>query len=600
MLSEALSRDKRRISNYELCIWPSGPSWILVGVNLDSRAIGIKAGNRNPHRITGQFDVSREDGIADFDIVECAQNRIGGHAALGADVPLEVADPEDEFGDCGGAGVEFEAKELVRVDGVTFETTQNILAAEVGEDFEDFAFEAFYEFEGDVKEVAGAAGGIEDAGFTERVVEGADGGDGFFGVILGFEAFDGGQHVGPVGAEGFDDGGDDEAFDVGAGGVVGAEAAAFGLVEGLFEEGAEDGGIDLAPVVGGGLSEFADFLAAERENGAGFEEFAVEAADLGFDGVGEAAGIHGFPELADEAGEVVGGGFAALEEVAEGGFGEEADILGEHGEEAAHEEVGGDFGRVAGGFEGFGDGGEAFGDGAGDAGGAAGGVEGAGVGPEGAEEGLGFGFAEVFEVDAEGLAIGELDVVAALAGEVGEDFDDVADVEDEDEGGPTVVGGEGAGVGFGLAAGVLHEDVPGAAGAAAAAAGGFGGGDEGELFGEGFVAAGLAGLLGFEDEGVAFVKVDAAGGGGAVGLFEVDAAFEDVVVVFIGFVGGLGLREVEGRAEFDKKKGEVGAFLAAFAALPAGDEALDGGVRCRGGAGLLRKRALVGGLRGYS
>jgi hypothetical protein len=36
--------------------------------------------------------------------------------AAGAEVPLEVADPEDEVGDDGGAGVDLDAEELVGVD----------------------------------------------------------------------------------------------------------------------------------------------------------------------------------------------------------------------------------------------------------------------------------------------------------------------------------------------------------------------------------------------------------------------------------------------------------------------------------------------------
>ena len=36
---------------------------------------------------------------------------------MGAEVPLEVADPEDEVGDGGGAGVDFDAAELVGING---------------------------------------------------------------------------------------------------------------------------------------------------------------------------------------------------------------------------------------------------------------------------------------------------------------------------------------------------------------------------------------------------------------------------------------------------------------------------------------------------
>ena len=76
------------------------------------------------------------------------------------------------------------------------------MAAEAEEGVEHFGFEAFHQFEGDVKEVSGAAGGVEDAGFAELVVEGADGGDGIRGAVFGFLAVGGGQHVGPVGAQG--------------------------------------------------------------------------------------------------------------------------------------------------------------------------------------------------------------------------------------------------------------------------------------------------------------------------------------------------------------------------------------------------------------
>ena len=66
--------------------------------------------------------VPGEDGVAVLDVVEVAQHRLGGGgAAVGAVVPLQVADPEHQLGDGGGPGVELDAEELVRVDGVAFE-----------------------------------------------------------------------------------------------------------------------------------------------------------------------------------------------------------------------------------------------------------------------------------------------------------------------------------------------------------------------------------------------------------------------------------------------------------------------------------------------
>jgi hypothetical protein len=63
----------------------------------------------------------------------------------------------------------------------------------------------------------------------------------------------------------------------------------------------------------------------------------------------------------------------------------------------------------------------------------------------------------------------------------------VADIDDDQEGRPTFVGGQGAGVAFGLAAGALQGVVKA-----------FGGGAERDF-------------LGFEDEVPALVAVDAAG-----------------------------------------------------------------------------------------
>jgi hypothetical protein len=82
----------------------------------------------------------------------------------------------------------------------------------------------------------------------------------------------------------------------------------------------------------------------------------------------------------------------------------------------------------------------------------------------------------------------------------------------------------------------------------------------------------LAGLLGFEDESAALVEVYAAGGGGAAELGFIDAAFEDVVVGFVGGAGGVGGREGQGVAEFGEEEREVGALLPAFLALPSVNE----------------------------
>jgi hypothetical protein len=89
--------------------------------------------------------------------------------------------------------------------------------------------------------------------------------DGFINVAVVDQFGDGTFYVVPVGAEGFDDCGDDEAFDVGAGCVVRTEGVAFFGVEGAFEESAEDGGLYFAPVGVSGVDEKGELITGERE-----------------------------------------------------------------------------------------------------------------------------------------------------------------------------------------------------------------------------------------------------------------------------------------------------------------------------------------------
>src|SRR3546814_2532562 len=70
------------------------------------------------------------------------------------------------------------------------------------------------------------------------------------------------------------------------------------------------------------------------------------------------------------------------------------------------------------------------------------------------------GLAQVLQVDAERLAVGELGVVLALQREVGKELDDVADVDDRQEGRPALLRRQAPGVVLRLLARVAHQGVP--------------------------------------------------------------------------------------------------------------------------------------------
>lgn len=81
-------------------------------------------------------------------------------------------------------------------------------------------------------------------------------------------------------------------------------------------------------------------------------------------------------------------------------------------------------------------------------------------------------------------------------------------------------------------------------------------------------------LFGFEDEAAAFVEVDVAVGFGVVGVFENDAAIEDVGVLVIVGESGVRWRDFENVAQLVEERDVVGALRAA-GTRPALDEFLD-------------------------
>jgi hypothetical protein len=204
-------------------------------------------------------------------------------------------------------------------------------------------------FEGDVEEVSRATGGVEDVGGAEFAVEGAGGFDRFFGFVGVDEVGDGGDGVGPVSAEGFDEGGNDETFDVGARGVVCAQRVALCGVKGTFEQGAGDGGFDIAPVRVGGLYEEVELIVIQRQGCGRSEEAAVEAEDVVLQDGREAAIVHGLPEGGGhlrEDGDVLSVA-QALEEMKPTLLGEEFHVFCEGGEDATGEELGDLLGGVS-------------------------------------------------------------------------------------------------------------------------------------------------------------------------------------------------------------------------------------------------------------
>ena len=174
---------------------------------------------------------------------------------------IEGSRSRGQIGDDSGARVDLDAEKLVGIDGETCVLESLLRLTQGSKGFQNFAFKALEVFKGDIKEIAGTAGRIEDAGVAQLAVEVLDDLNGGFGITFLLAIGDGCQGVGPIGAQWFNESGDDETLDVGARGVVGAEGVAFGRIESALEKGAEDRGLDISPVGVCGLYEECKLIA---------------------------------------------------------------------------------------------------------------------------------------------------------------------------------------------------------------------------------------------------------------------------------------------------------------------------------------------------
>src|SRR4051794_2861100 len=86
-------------------------------------------------------------------------------------MPLQVADPQDEFSDCRRPWIDFKPKKLMWIDIVFVQPINRLLSAQRFEKFDNLAFQSLHLLERNVQEVPCTARRIEHARETESFVE---------------------------------------------------------------------------------------------------------------------------------------------------------------------------------------------------------------------------------------------------------------------------------------------------------------------------------------------------------------------------------------------------------------------------------------------
>ncbi|MBK6376757.1 MAG: hypothetical protein IPF61_07305 [Xanthomonadales bacterium] len=289
-----------------------------------------------------------------------------------------------------------------------------------------------------------------------------------------------------------------------------AELVALARIEGTLEQGAEDGGFDVFPFRARSFDEQADLRAIQRQGLRILEQLAVEAQHVGGNGRRKTAAVHVLPEYAEHAHGGIGVVGVLDQQIAKALRRQQLYILGKHGEQAAHEELRDEFGTVSGGFEAARQGGQARGDLAGDAGGFAGGIERKRFQPDAAQAFADFRLAQIVQGNAMAARIRERRVGGPGAAELGEQFNALTDIDDDQERWAALSGGQGAGIGFGLAARTQDGIIESAR-----------------------VHAGLE-LFRFEHERAAPIQIDAPRAGAAIAMRKRDRTLEHVGLLGIG------------------------------------------------------------------
>jgi putative transposase len=94
---------------------------------------------------------------------------------MGAEVPLQIADRQHQFGHRRRPGVQLDPQKLVRVNGMACKGQRRLFLAQFGQQGRHLAFQPLPQFKGHIEEVARSAGRVQHANVAKLGVEGAHG-----------------------------------------------------------------------------------------------------------------------------------------------------------------------------------------------------------------------------------------------------------------------------------------------------------------------------------------------------------------------------------------------------------------------------------------
>lgn len=354
-------------------------------------------------------------------------------------IEARVADPQHQLGDRCGARVDLDPQEVFRGDGVAGDLGHVLVIAQLEQVFEHLALQLLHPRHRDVKEVAGAAGGIEHFGLGELRVERLDERARLVRFALVDQLPGGDAHPVPVGAQRLHDGRADQPLNIGARGVMRAELGPLLRIERAFEQGAEDRWLHLGPDMFAGLDQHFQLLRIERDRGAFLEQVAVELLQRHAQRGRKFALVHRRPQRGKLVFEMLRVRALVLQQGGEAAFGDQPAVFREHREQHAHQEAAGALRIVSALFDPARDRGEQIGNFARYPRGACGRIQALRIGPDRAEPFAHIRVAQILQHNPVARPIRELGIGLSGAGEIGIDLDAIADVRHQQERRPAMI-----------------------------------------------------------------------------------------------------------------------------------------------------------------
>ena len=349
---------------------------------------------------------------------------------------------------------------------MAFQGQNALMLAHLAQGADDLFFQFLHHSHGDIEEVAGAAGGIQHAHLAQLFVEATDQTTRTQGITVQIQADGLGFDRLPIRAQRLHDRRLDQALHKGARRVVGAQFGAFRWIKRLLQQGAEDRRLDIGPIASRRCDQRRQLVFCDRDRVHAVIKPAVEPPDTLLRRQAVPAFIHRPEEYPGGIVKSLGLGAIAFQQPQESPVVDQPNAVGEHGEDALHDEQRRLFGlsrsvhpvqpNLPSVVDRSHQPGQPRRDGRGHLGRLGGRVQRHGLCPDPAQAVPHLGRAKLIQRDPIACTVGERRVDLALTREVGPKLDRSPDVHDHQKRGPFI---QRLGVVLGLSLGRSHQPI---------------------------------------------------------------------------------------------------------------------------------------------